>query len=150
MSKSKTADIFEPWNKGKSQGQKTPFTIEQVRAIKTLLAADSAARDLALFSVALDTMLRGVDLLGLQVDDCTDDKGQVRAEFNVRQQKTAKPVLVALTPPSVAALQSWIKQAGLMQWQPVFVGLQGVRDKPISTRTLRRLGNHGAPRSAPV
>ena len=135
---------FEPWNKGKAQGQKTPFTVEQVRTIKALLAADRSVRDLALFSVAIDTMLRGIDLLALQVGDCTSHTGQVRAEFEIRQQKTGKPVLVALSPSTVTVLQDWIQQADLQSRDFVFVRLRGAARgqparQPISTRSLRRL-----------
>ncbi|MCP4306642.1 MAG: integrase, partial [bacterium] len=56
---------MEPWNKGRAVGQKTPFTPAQVWKIRKDLELKEAWRDLALFSVGLDTMLRSSDLLAL-------------------------------------------------------------------------------------
>jgi hypothetical protein len=50
-----------PWNKGKSVGQKAPFSPRDVQTIKQILANEGNLRDLALFSMGIDTMLRGVD-----------------------------------------------------------------------------------------
>jgi integrase len=79
-----------PWNKGKSVGQKRPFTLEQVQLIKRTLDADGNLRDLALFSTAIDTMLRSVDVLRLTVEDVIDDAGHVVDEITIRQQKTGE------------------------------------------------------------
>jgi len=86
--------IQAPWNKGRSQGQKAPFTKREVGVIKHILEADGKLRDVALFSVAVDTMLRSVDLLSLRVEDVTDSQGQVVDEFSIRQQKTGDGNLV--------------------------------------------------------
>jgi hypothetical protein len=56
----------EPWSKGRAQGQKEPLTPEQVGAIKLILANKGRRRDLALFSVALDTLLRASDVLSMR------------------------------------------------------------------------------------
>jgi hypothetical protein len=58
-----------PWNKGKSVGQKAPFRPRDVQTIKQILENAGNLRDLALFSVGINTMLRGVDLLALRVED---------------------------------------------------------------------------------
>src|SRR6266511_1550545 len=50
-----------PWNKGKSAGQKAAFSLRAVQSFKQLLANDGNLRDLAFFSMGIDTMLRGVD-----------------------------------------------------------------------------------------
>ena len=64
-----------PWNKAKSVGQMRPLTPAQVHTIKRILEAEGNLRDLALFSTAIDTMLRGVDLLQLTVAEITDHEG---------------------------------------------------------------------------
>lgn len=61
-----------PWNKGRAQGQKRVLTVAQVRRVKELLQERHRIRDLALFSVALDTLLRASDLLALRVADVQD------------------------------------------------------------------------------
>jgi hypothetical protein len=53
-----------PWNKGKSVGQKAPFSPREVQTIKQILENDGNLRDLALFSVGIDTMLRAIGLSG--------------------------------------------------------------------------------------
>jgi hypothetical protein len=48
----------EPWNKGKLVGQKTPFKLKEIWAIRVRLQIASRCRDLALFNLAIDSKLR--------------------------------------------------------------------------------------------
>jgi hypothetical protein len=52
-----------PWNKGKLIGQKPPLTLKQAWAIRMRLQMDQRVRDLALFNLAIDSKLRGCDLV---------------------------------------------------------------------------------------
>ncbi len=64
-----------PWNKGKVVGQKAPLKLKDVWAIRIHLQMEQRARELALFNLALDSKLRGCDLVswikvtGLHGDD---------------------------------------------------------------------------------
>jgi len=58
-----------PWNKGKLIGQKPPLTLKQVWAIRMRFQMDQRVRDLALFNLAIDSKLRGCDLVRLRVRD---------------------------------------------------------------------------------
>src|SRR6476661_5511458 len=58
-----------PWNKGKLLGQKPPLKLKEIWAIRIRLQLDHRARELALFNLAIDSKLRGGDLLGLRVHD---------------------------------------------------------------------------------
>jgi len=58
-----------PWNKGGIVGQKRPLLPRQVWSIRVRLEMAGNARDLALFNMALDSKLRGCDLVGLRVRD---------------------------------------------------------------------------------
>ena len=60
----KRAAKWRPWNKGIELGQKDAFTPDQVKRIRNVLARREGRglRDLALFSVAIDTMLHGPEL----------------------------------------------------------------------------------------
>ena len=58
-----------PWNKGKLIGQKPPLQPKHVWAIRTRLQLAEAKRDLALFNLAIDSKLRGCDLVRLKVED---------------------------------------------------------------------------------
>ena len=63
-----TAPVYVPWNKGKLTGQKPPLQPKHVWAIRTRLQLAEAKRDLALFNLAIDSKLRGCDLVSPQVD----------------------------------------------------------------------------------
>ncbi len=64
-----------PWNEGSLTGQKRPLKPKDVWAIRVRLQLEHRARDLALFNLAIDSKLRGCDLVRLQVDDvCAGDR----------------------------------------------------------------------------
>src|SRR5215813_15287538 len=56
----------EPWNRGKLIGAKPPLQPKHVWSIRTRLEIGGRTRDLALFNLALDSKLRGCDLVALQ------------------------------------------------------------------------------------
>jgi hypothetical protein len=58
-----------PWNKGRLIGQKRPLKPKEVWAIRVRLQLERRRRDLALFNLAIDSKLRGCDLVRLRVDD---------------------------------------------------------------------------------
>lgn len=128
-----------PWNKGKAVGQKAPFSPQHVQTIKQILANEGNLRDLALFSVGIDTMLRGVDLLTLKVEQVIDHEGEVVEQFPIGQQKTGKGTVVALLPYSRQVLKQWIQASGKLPWQYLFTGVRKNKGKPITTNHYRRL-----------
>src|ERR1039457_4162591 len=86
-----TPTIREPWNKGKLVGQKTPFKLKEIWAIRVHLQIASRCRDLALFNLAMDSKLRVCDLVKLRVRDvCHGQAVALRAI--VLQQKAHCPV----------------------------------------------------------
>ena len=102
----------QPWNKGKTIGQKAPFKPKEIWAIRTRLEMDGRTRDLALFNLAIDSKLRGCDHVNLGVNDvCHGDRVANRAI--VIQGKTRRPVRFEVTPPTQRAVDAWIKKAGL-------------------------------------
>jgi hypothetical protein len=56
-----------PWNKGKLTGAKPPLRQKHVWAIRTKLRIEQRTRDLALFNLAIDSKLRGCDVVALKV-----------------------------------------------------------------------------------
>jgi integrase len=85
-----------PWNKGKLIGAKPPLRPKHVWSIRTKLQVDGRARDLAMFNLAIDSKLRGCDIVALKVEDIAPNGyGLVRA--TVRQKKTGRPVRFELT-----------------------------------------------------
>jgi integrase len=97
-----------PWNKDHAQGQRKALTPAQVRRIKELLDEKGRLRDLALFSLALDTLLRASDLLALRVVDVQDGTGSIRGELAIRQRKTSETISVALSEGTRAVVARFI------------------------------------------
>ena len=58
-----------PWNEGKLLGQKPPLKLKEIWAIRIRLQLDHRFREPALFNLAIDSKLRGCDLVGLRVHD---------------------------------------------------------------------------------
>jgi|TARA_R110000851_G_scaffold248252_4_gene400764 hypothetical protein len=69
---------FTPWNKGKLVGQKAPLRLRDIWAIRVRLQLAKKTRDLALFNLAIDSKLRGCDLVNLRVRDIAHCSGQVK------------------------------------------------------------------------
>jgi integrase len=102
----------EPWNKGKIVGQKAPFKLKDIWALRIRLQIEGRVRELAIFNLGIDSKLRGCDLVALKVRDiCQGD--QVAARAIVMQHKTQRPVQFEITPATRDAVQAWINLAGL-------------------------------------
>ncbi len=89
----------EPWNKGKLVGQKPPLKPKDIWAIRIHLQNAHQVRSLAMFNLAIDSKLRGCDLVNLRVRDVTHGK-QIMARAMVVQRKTQRPVQFELTEPT--------------------------------------------------
>ena len=59
----------EPWNKGKLTGAKPPLRPKHVWSIRSKLQIERRMRDLAMFNLAIDSKLRGCDVVCLKVED---------------------------------------------------------------------------------
>jgi site-specific recombinase XerC len=102
----------EAWNKGKLVGQKPPLKPKDIWAIRIYLQNANAVRDLAMFNLAIDSKLRGCDLVSLRVRDVTHGN-QIVSRAMVTQRKTQRPVQFELTEPTRSAVASWLEKAQL-------------------------------------
>ena len=106
------AHQHEPWNKGKLVGQKAPFKLKEIWAIRVRLQLQRRRGESALFNLGIDSKLRACDLVSLRVRDvCHGDRVGSRAA--VMQHKTQRPVQLEITPPTREAVGTWIRHAGL-------------------------------------
>src|SRR5438552_17706089 len=80
-----------PWNKGKLTGAKPPLRPKHVWSIRTKLQMADRKRDLALFNLAIDSKLRGCDVIGLKVEDIAPN-GYAIERATVRLKKTGRSV----------------------------------------------------------
>lgn len=132
-----TARAFVPWNKGRVTGQKPPLKPREVWAIRVRLQISNRVRDLALFNLAIDSKLRGCDLVHLRVEDVMQGD-QVRTRALISQRKTGAPVQFEITEQARAALANWVKVRGLKPAEWLFPSRVN-RTKPITTRQYGRL-----------
>lgn len=95
------------WNRGRIIGQKRPLLPKQVWAIRVRLEIAGKVRDLALFNLAIDSKLRGCDLVTLKVADVFA-AGQVKERTSIIQSKTRKPVRFEITVGTRIALADWL------------------------------------------
>ena len=102
----------EPWNKGKLVGQKAPFKLKDIWAIRVRLQLEHRTRELAMFDLGLDSKLRGCDLVKLKVRDICHGE-HVAARAIIMQQKTSRPVQFEITEPTRDAVAARIKAASL-------------------------------------
>ena len=127
----------EAWNKGKLVGQKPPLKPKDIWAIRINLQNSHAARDLAMFNLAIDSKLRGCDLVSLHVRDVTHGS-QILPRAMVIQRKTERPVQFELTEPTRAALAAWIENTHLRSDQYLFPSRVGTSPH-VSTRQYARI-----------
>jgi integrase len=125
-----------PWNKGKVAGTKPPLRPKHVWAIRTKLQIDQLTRDLALFNFAIDSKLRGCDVVAVKVDDVAPN-GYAIDRASVRQKKTGRPVRFEVTESTRQAIDDYIKLAGKKQGEFLFTGRQPGRS--MTTRQYARL-----------
>jgi len=127
----------EPWNKGKLVGQKPPLKPKDIWAIRINLQNGSRIRDLAMFNLAIDSKLRGCDLVNLRVRDITHGS-RILGRAMVVQRKTQRPVQFELTEPTRIAAAAWIEKAKLKPEQCLFPSR--LADSPhVSTRQYARI-----------
>src|SRR6516165_1545642 len=140
MAKKRSAK-WRAWNKGLVLGQKDAFTPDQVKRIRRMLArrGDDGLRDLALFSVAIDTMLQGPELLNLAVKDVLQSGGKVRTVIEVARRRRKPAVRCVLSKASANALRKWITMSGKKRTDYVFSGRRHRVSRPMIARQLSRL-----------
>jgi integrase len=129
--------IHEPWNKGKLVGQKAPLKLKDIWAIRIHLQLDQRVRELALFNLAVDSKLRGCDLVNLRVRDAVHGN-QILPRAMVVQRKTQRPVQFELTDQTRNAVSAWIDKANLKSEQYLFPS-RSRKSPHVSTRQYARI-----------
>jgi integrase len=108
-----------------------------VWSIRAKLQLERRTRDLALFNLAIDSKLRGCDLVALRVDDVAPN-GYAVDRANVRQRKTGRPVRFELTELTRQAVDDYLRASGRKGGQCLFPGRRG-GDQHLTTRQYARL-----------
>ncbi len=125
------------WNAGKTVGTKRPLTQKQIWAIRFFLDREERLRDRALFDLAIDSKLRGCDLVKLKIGDLMAG-ADIRNRALVIQQKTGRPVQFEITADARGSLATWLQRRGGAADGYVFPSRLD-RSRPMSTRQYARL-----------
>ena len=125
------------WNRGRIMGQKRPLMPKHVWAIRVRLELAESKRDLALFNLAIDSKLRGCDLVRLLVSDVFV-AGCVKERASILQSKTNQPVQFEITDGTRKSLCDWITDPLMSGSDYLWPGRFHEPDH-ISTRQYARL-----------
>src|ERR1700730_13932876 len=129
-----------PWNKGKLTGAKPPLRPKHVWSIRTKLQMADRKRDLALFNLAIDSQLRGCDVVAL-TDEDSAPHGYAIERVTVRQKKTGRWVRFEVTEQTRQAIDDYLRVADRKQGQFLFAA-QREPGLGLSTRQYARLVGH--------
>ena len=128
---------YSPWNKGRHIGQKRPLLAKQVWAIRARLELAGNLRDLALFNLAIDSKLRGCDLVRLRVGDLVVGD-HVRERVSVIQSKTQRPVQFEVSEGTRDSIWNWVCSPAMLAVIHIFPSRS--HDRPhVSTRQYARI-----------
>jgi integrase len=126
-----------PWNEGRKLGAKRPLKQQQVWAIRFWLDREQRMRDRALFDLAIDSKLRGCDVVKVKICDLVIG-GRVPSRAIVVQQKTGRPVQFELLEPARSSMVAWLERRGGTLDDFVFPSRIDHADH-VSTRQYARL-----------
>lgn len=124
-----------PWNKGRLLGQKPPLKPKEIWSLRIRLQLAGKPRDLALFNLALDSKLRGCDLVALRVRDVFQGSA-VASRAIVMQRKTQRPVQFEITEAARDSIALWVGHAQLRSSEYLFPGRDA---NHLSTRQYSRI-----------
>jgi integrase len=126
-----------PWNKGKLTGAKPPLRPKHVWSIRTKLQIKGRIRDLAMFNLAIDSKLRGCDVVAIRVEDVAAG-GYTADRATVRQKKTGRPVRFELSEQTRQAIDDYLKAANKRPGEFLFTGRRCAHTS-MTTRQYARL-----------
>ena len=126
------------WNAGRSIGPKRALKPQQVWEIRFHLEHKKRIRDRAMFDVAIDSKLRGCDVVKLRIGDVVVG-GQIRQRSMVIQQKTGTPVSFEIGETARESLRLWLTRCGSGRPDDFLFPSRLDRSDHISTRQYARL-----------
>jgi integrase len=125
------------WNAGRTVGAKRALKPRQIWEIRFFLNQHRRVRDRALFDLAIDSKLRGCDIVSMKICNLVSG-GQIRSRAMIVQQKTKRPVQFELLADARASLLAWLERRGGSLEDYVFPSRIDHADH-LSTRQYARL-----------
>lgn len=129
-----------PWNKNRIIGQKLPLKLKEIWAIRIRLQLSNQTKHLALFNLAIDSKLRGCDLLKLKVSDISQS-GRISSRAVILQKKTKQTVQFEITEQTRDSIATLISDLDLRHDQYLFQS-RNKSSTHLSTRQYSRVVNH--------
>jgi integrase len=126
-----------PWNKGKLIGAKPPLRPKHVWAIRARLMIEGRTRALAMFNLAIDSKLRGCDVVALKVEDIAPN-GYAIDRATIRQRKTGRPVKFEMTDQTRQAVDDYLRASGKKPGEFLFTS-RSQKGRCMTTRHYARL-----------
>lgn len=133
-------DNSQSSRKGRFTGPKPPLEPRHVWAVRMHLQLAGQLRDLALFNIAIDSKLRGCDVVSLKVEDVAP-RGHTLDRATVWQSKTGRSVKFEITEQSRQAIDDFIGETSRKPGECLFNG-RGDKHTPLTTRQYGRLLSH--------
>lgn len=124
------------WNKGHLLGQKPPLKPKEIWSFRIRLQLADETRDLGLFNLAIDSKLRGCDLVSLQVRDVYQGS-MVASRAIVMQRKTQRPVQFEITETTRGSIAAWVAPCDLRSSSYLFPGRR--EERHLSVRQYNRI-----------
>lgn len=129
------------WNKNVVVGRKKPLSVEEVKLLKLSIKLTGNKRDELLLHFAIDTSLRGIDLVKLKVKDICQQDLKLKDYFYIKQSKTSKNVMCNLSEETQKLFLSYLSDNQLELDSYLFTSLYKVKDseKHITAHHYREL-----------
>lgn len=123
------------WNKGRNVGERYAFSLPETQKILAHLQCAGELHDACVFTVGIDSMLRGSDLLSLKVSDVVSSDGRIQW----RQKKTGQNVFPVLTTTTQDAVKKWVWASGKNPDDFLFTRNKRTDGPPLCTGHFRAL-----------
>src|SRR5207344_3178885 len=127
--------VAHPGIRASSSGP--PLRPKHVWAIRTRLMIERRSRDLAMFNLAIDSKVRGCDVVALKVEDVAPN-GYAIDRAAIRQRKTGRPVKVELTDQTREAIDGYLRALGKKPNEFLFTSRRD-KGRCMTTRQYARL-----------
>ena len=126
------------WNARRSIDPKRPLKPQQVWEIRFHLEHEKRLRDRPMFDIAIESKLRGYDVVKLRIGD-VGVGGQIRQRSMAIQQKTGTPVSFEISETACESLRVWLGIRGDGRPEEFLFPSRIDRSCHISTRQYARL-----------
>lgn len=128
------------------RGEMRALSEREVRTLESILFNKKQWRDLALFRLGIDSMLRASDLVRVCIDEVLDGRSKVMPRAEVMMKKTKKRVRFAISDQTTEAIEMWLRERPSFAGEWLFPGrepgdhLSEVQYRKIAKKWFKAIG----------